>query len=719
MSKNESYKIRPAGRHLLTIGRDLIQDQYAAVVELVKNSFDADSSYISIEFSSVKKNGLKITIEDNGHGMTRDDVVKKWLVPSTDNKRKRKKSPMGRIMQGNKGVGRYAAAILGSELLLETVTPSGEKTTSQINWRQFEQAEYLDEVEVKVDSTSSEESSGTRLIIFGSDHGEAKWNELTIRRLNSELKKLVPPIAADCNASNGEREFEIILSSKGLSHVGDFRGAVEPYPVLDLYNYRISGSVTSSGKGVLEYCNSYLADENTEVISFNLGQPTGCGDLRFDIRAYDREPESIDILIAKGLKAESGNIIGRREARKILDNYSGIGVYRNGFRIRPLGDNAFDWLELNKRRYLTPARALSGNQVIGYVFVESEGKSNLIEKSARDGLKENAAFASLKEVALDVLSELESRRFSHRVKSGASRSTKEIGQTFESIFSAEVLEEKVSEALRSANVSEDIIANTARIIKQDSKEKIEFATNVNQAMMIYQRYTSLGKIVETILHEAKRPLGQIRNQAPNLKYWISELDKEGNKKSLDKIVSLAEGMAKNGESISSWFVRLDPLFVVENSRKRHLNLTQELQSAFSLFEGSRQIGNVTFEVRGPKDLEVFWWPQDFYAVFTNLIENSLYWISKSKIKNGRILIEHLVKDDELIELRYSDNGPGINQNDVESEAIFELEFSTKPSGTGLGLTIAREAAFRNGHRLNAEESEKGALFSMTRIEDRQ
>ena len=148
MSETGTYKIRPAGRLILTIGRELIQDHYAAVVELVKNSYDADSPDVSIEFKRVSERGIYcITVADHGHGMTRDDVINKWMVPSTADKLRRGRSPSGRVMQGRKGVGRYAASVLGKDLLLDTVTADGEKTEVYIEWQIFENSEYLDDVE--------------------------------------------------------------------------------------------------------------------------------------------------------------------------------------------------------------------------------------------------------------------------------------------------------------------------------------------------------------------------------------------------------------------------------------------------------------------------------------------------------------------------------------------------------------------------------------------
>ena len=138
MTQIEKYSIRPAGRHLLTIGSDLIQDQYAAIVELVKNAYDADSHDVTITIKvSRTRDIFTIVIADHGHGMSRDTVIDKWLVPSTDDKLKRRTSPNGRTMQGRKGIGRYAASILVDDLLLETVTPNREKTEAYVNWNEF------------------------------------------------------------------------------------------------------------------------------------------------------------------------------------------------------------------------------------------------------------------------------------------------------------------------------------------------------------------------------------------------------------------------------------------------------------------------------------------------------------------------------------------------------------------------------------------------------
>ena len=712
--KSIAHRIRPAGRHILTIGRDLIRDRHAAIIELVKNSYDADSPEVEISISAHDGN-FTVTVSDKGHGMTTEDVVSCWLVPSTDNKLKRKVSPGGRIMQGNKGVGRYAAAMLGEELFLETVTEEGIMTRVLVEWMQFERAEFLDDVEILVESVKTSESKGTRLTMSSADNQDAVWTKDQVKELRSELRKLVSPVSFTADRVKVSKEFSIWLSVEGILSESDFSIEVEPYPVIDVYAYRISGIVEADGRGKLTYQNQVRTHEENEVISFDAGHPTGCGQLEFDIRVYDREPLAISEMIERGLKDESGESLGKREAKRLLDAHCGIGVYRNGFRLRPLGDSEFDWLQLNSRRVQNPSKCVGVDQVIGYVFIKSEDESGLIEKSARDGLKANDAYKGLQAVTKKVISELETRRSAYRVESGASRPRRDISKAIESLYSTDKLIANVEKELAALDACDDVINRTVQLIEKDASGKRELTLSISQAMIVYQRYSSLGKIVETILHEAKRPIGHLVNQAKNMEYWSNQYSETEDADAQSKVVNLAKNLAKQSRILSSWFVKLDPLFVVENLSRQELNLIEELDTMFSFFNESLQAQGVSYEVLCESDPTVYWWPQDLYAVFTNLIENSLYWMRESSKKGGKICITFEARRGKILSLTYRDNGPGIDPKYIESEVIFELEFSGKRDedgsvGTGLGLTIAREAAYRNGYLLNAAKSDDGAVF---------
>ena len=105
------------------------------------------------------------------------------------------------------------------------------------------------------------------------------------------------------------------------------------------------------------------------------------------------------------------------------------------------------------------------------------------------------------------------------------------------------------------------------------------------------------------------------------------------------------------------------------------------------------------------------WREDIYTIFTNLIDNSIFWINEKNCDIREIKIS-INQDDTAWYVDYYDSGPGIETKLLESGVIFEPEFTTKPGGMGLGLAIAGEAAQRNGLQLIALEQEKGAHFKL-------
>ena len=131
-----------------------------------------------------------------------------------------------------------------------------------------------------------------------------------------------------------------------------------------------------------------------------------------------------------------------------------------------------------------------------------------------------------------------------------------------------------------------------------------------------------------------------------------------------------------------------------------------------MFENEMKSEDVSTEIRGADNFKFSAWSQDIYAIFTNLVDNSLYWMSQKKRKERKITIELVSDGNSLSHIDYRDTGPGIEPSLIENEVIFEPEFSTKPNGTGLGLAIASEAAERNGLELKAFESDEGAYFRL-------
>lgn len=716
MDKPEIYRIRPAGRHLLTIGEDLIHDHHAAIIELVKNAYDADSRVVTVSLElSDDEDSVVIIIKDDGHGMSRDTVINHWLVPSTRNKLQNRVSPSGRIMQGRKGIGRYAASILGSDLLLETISETGEKTEVYFKWSDFESAEYLSDVEIQVNSSFTDEPPGTKLTITGEGKYKTAWYDDAIRKLEYDLRKLVSPVEEVRASVSGVKNFQIFLKVDGFFYGSNqtVEKEITPFPLFDLYDYRISGKIDQNGKGNLTYSNHKARNSVDENIPVDLDCLTDCGNLFFDIRVYDRENESIDEIIRRGLKNEKGYPLARNEAKKLLDENNGIGVYRNEFRIRPLGDPDFDWLTLNEQRIQMPSQKIGSNQVIGYVQIESEELSDLQEKSARDGLKDNNAFRRLKKITGEVISKLEERRYIYRRKAGLSRPVVKVEHELEKLFNFEDVKVDIAKKLAKQNIDKKLAYEIVRIIATKEEDSNRIVEDIRKAVAVYQGHATLGKIINVILHEGRKPLNYFKNQIPNLLFWAEEFRVDKVDQYLDEILPIAGGLATNAQLLVNLFGRLDPLAAAKRKPKEVFNIQDVVKHSFDVFESQMIDEKITKDIKSiNKKINIWGWSNDILIIMTNLIENSIYWITEKKVTKRNIEIKFAAKDNQLEFMDYRDTGPGIERHLIESGVIFEPEFTTKPQGTGLGLAIAGEAASRNGLEIKVFESDTGAYFRL-------
>lgn len=741
--KDGLYQIRPAGRHIITIGRDLIKDKYAAIVELVKNAYDADSPNCKVSLLPLKKTiiekgeeveqkGIKVIIKDEGHGMTFETVTEKWMVPSTDDKLTRGISPKGRIMQGKKGIGRYSASMIGDDMVLQTIDESGDLTTLYLIWEHFENAKYLSDVDVLIENYKTNKSSGTEIIIVGDENHLEEWSAKQIQNLKFELKKLIPPEEndeEDVSSKEDDNKFNIQLE------IGDFpfgegyanyTEKIEPYPLFELFDYRISGTVNSEGVAELRFENNRIKNAPKEILpSFqiplniqsddDISKGKYCGNVKFDFRVFDRDPNSIDGLIERGLKdPTTGKYVGRREARIILDKFNGIGVYRNGFRIRPLGDAGFDWLLLDKQRVQNPSLKVGSDQVIGFIHIESEDKSGLIEKSARDGLKENSQYAGLIQIAKSVLKELENRRFAYRQSVGLGRNNRDINEKIKRLYNFQDLQEKINKELDTLGVKKTKRDGINKLISDKEKKNNKIADELKQIIALYQGQATVGKIVNVVLHEGRKPLGYFKNQIPLIKEWSEELENNFSQELLNKILNRLSVIDEQSKIFIDLFEKLDPLSAKKRSRKKDFNISQVIENVKDVFLSELASQNVDFEIDCDIQLTALGWKEDFYIVFTNLVDNSLYWFQNITDREKRISFKvYEEEDDDLLVIEYRDSGPGIDKHLIESEVIFEPEFSNKTGGgTGLGLAIAGEAIDRNDGELKAIYSEAGAFFKI-------
>jgi len=181
---------------------------------------------------------------------------------------------------------------------------------------------------------------------------------------------------------------------------------------------------------------------------------------------------------------------------------------------------------------------------------------------------------------------------------------------------------------------------------------------------------------------------------------------------LSKIINRLGVIDEQGKIFVKLFSKLDPLSAKKRDRKKEFFVRTVIENVRDVFLSELVAQDIQFNIICEDNLKAYGWKEDFYITFTNLVDNSLYWLNvKSR---GKKKIEfHVYEEDESLIIDYRDNGPGIAKDLIESEQIFEPEFSNKTGGgTGLGLAIAGEAIGRNDGELKAIYSENGAFFKI-------
>ena len=714
--------IEPTGRLIMAIGKDLIKDLPAAMVELVKNSYDADATYVKITYKKTNS-GLKIIVEDDGHGMSQETVIGAWMVPSTDYKLKMKKSPKGRIYQGRKGIGRYAVSLLGNKLELITIKDS-IKTLASFDWSEFNSEKKLSEIPIMITTSKTNEHSGTMLAITN-EYGNNITDEIKesdVLKIEKELSKLLSNI--------DDFKIEVCYDNFYTDSKKNITKAISQLELDDAWHYRLTGKVNSDFSYELYYYNFYTKEEKLFKSSFAddkilIESMASCGDIYIDYRVYDKDPFGIEVIM-NFINGNQNTKLSKTDIKNMLIDQSGISIYRNDFRIRPYGDKGFDWLNLDSKRVQKPSMSIGSEQINGRISIESEEVSGLKEKSARDGLYENVNYFVLQRIADLSLNLLQRERFNYRQKK-TKKKPNAIDKLFDFTHINEKMEKAVEKAYKNIKKDPDKTEEQINILNQEiskeikilEKEKEEEFLEVKETIAIYQKHTTLGNVISVVLHEGRKPLSWYTNKLPQMNRKLKKFEGEKNISSLvyQDLSSDIEKLNNEAKQMSDFFKRLDPLASNKQKKKRKVNISEKISSVVGIFESTIEAQDIKIEYNMDKTIMLDIIEDDLYMALTNIIDNAVFWVQYSKFKDKLIKI-NLYGNADDINIEIYDNGPGIPTEDIVDNLLFLPGFSRKnivleENGTGLGLSIAGEAIQRNQGVLEAVDSQDGALFRIS------
>lgn len=390
------------------VGKDLINDDNIAIVELIKNSYDAESKKVDLIFSGFDKDGgvtndSTILVADWGCGMDARDIREKWLNIAYSDK-KNVGQQRGAYLAGNKGIGRFSCDRLGEKLSMFTRKLDGEILHLDINWLDFEkegdQDLTIQQIPVKLTGSSVDEveksigrtmpRSGTMLLIR---NPRSSWNRKALLDLKSHLEKFINP-----NQLFQKKGFKINLVAEHLTKRDEGKD----------YHHRVNGLVKNLIFENLDFNSTYIQtgiDKNGETVRTELyhdGQPV----YRLVERNSDYPLLSNVKIVIYYLNPYKKAYFKRQTGIRSVD-FGSIFLFLNGFRVEPYGERGDDWLGLDVRKTQGTTRYLGSRDLVGRIEVVGDEQAYK-PISSREGLKNTREFNSLrKEFFFEVIRRLE------------------------------------------------------------------------------------------------------------------------------------------------------------------------------------------------------------------------------------------------------------------------------------------------------------------------
>lgn len=313
-------------------------------------------------------------MEDNGSGMTHNDLVDKWLNIATPNKLKKQPQARDRVTVGEKGIGRLSSESLGAETILIT-KPKGDTIGYQITfeWNKYQGENILctdiDNKGFKFSKKRNE--TGSRLEISKLKHD---WNDTEAQKsLLKDIYLLHPP-----NSKPENFNIKVVLPKNDLKKISK--------KFLEKAAYTIKTNLT--GGDTLKY-KAKSANGKTKQGTIKLDEKLNCGDSCLELYYYYRSVNSFKDALKLDVSPAS-----IKETNKMLDEYCGIKIFRDKFRVKPYGETGDDWLGLDLG-YQNNTMSPRNNNVFGFVNISKLSNSNIIDTTTREGIVYNKDFQDL------------------------------------------------------------------------------------------------------------------------------------------------------------------------------------------------------------------------------------------------------------------------------------------------------------------------------------
>lgn len=651
-----------SGRLILQLGEQLIKDEIIAIVELVKNSYDADASKCYIEFLDDEFQKInKITIRDDGCGMSREIIENSWLKLGSDYKKKQldeKKYSFkyNRLPIGEKGIGRLGLSKLGDIVRIITKQKNAKELEFIVNWREFEKSSNIEKIQITINENKNgkifkEEEEGTYIEVSSLKND---WDKSLLRKVYKEILNLQSPF-------NKPSSFDIIYRCPNRLEV--LKDIPKIKDILDSYLYKATFKIEESIAEIKYEFKPLEGMDKLEKKMIKVSIPlVKKGKSAKETIYYKLDKEKLSEIKGEILIFDKSHNILKNFVKKpnmlksYLNDNGGIKVFRDGTRIYDYGSKGNDWLDFDRDRVNFPGEHLSNSIILGTIELGRETSKGLAEKTNREGFVENRTYEEFIEVLKIVLNEITRYRNQDKL-------------LVRKLYDQAILQEPVISKI-------SIIENQIKELEIDEKKKKKICDE-------------LGKL-EKEYKDVQHTLSKCASQGLSLGIIIHELEK--------RVLELVErSVCVNDNQIVSLIKNISGLLVgykeiIKIGVYKKLNIVKTISSAIANVEYRLKLHNVELvcNYKGKEGITFYGKEPLIISSIINIIDNSIYWLEFYNILNKKIYVDIVLYNGNNAIL-IADNGKGFIKSISPEMSLQPLISGKDEIGVGLGLYIVNES----------------------------
>lgn len=770
MGEKLQFKVSAALKSV--IGRDLITNDFVAVFELVKNSIDAGASKIAVVFDLEQGTNSCIRVLDNGKGMSFDDIKEKWLFLAYSAKKEGTEDSQSKVYAGNKGVGRFSCDRLGGKLELQSKTKKSTLVNVvSVDWGDFERSaeDLFSKVDVDYEETRKFEgpselgSIKSGVVIRISELRDPdSWTRNKLIRLKSNLAKLINPFGNDDDPFT----IEIHCGREDETDKTILREYREEDDAPQVVNGIVRNHILESLQEKTTWLESVIKPDG-----FLYSKLHDRGEVIYHIK------EPVDDELSPLRTSEVAvnlfylNMAAKISFKKAMGvrsrDFGSVFLFRNGFRVFPVGEQDNDYWGLDRRKAQGQRRFLGQRDMMGRVDVHGN-EEQFKESSSRDkGLVDTPSAKALSSCLMRCVKRLEryvvgvswmdtlDKEFETSERMFLDGNRMRIIELVEDLSSSKdvevlgynrnligILSEKAEEfepslsALKQLadRLGDDSLAKqvakaekSLKRAKKDEKEALAFAEQEEKARQEAER------AAEIALAEAEAAKAAYQEEKKRNVFLTStgSRDKEQLENFIHQMIYFAghnKRLIKNQlKAISAkpgadWKKVREAFFQLGEGIDKIISTSRYLTAAdFRMISGEIKDGDLLGFIRehltlmAPRftsgiEIEVEAVNKEFHMDFPPIEVGILFdnLISNAKKARASKITFKLTIESGVLHVRARDNGRGLAADITDPEDIFQKGV-TRTNGSGMGLYFCRDQVERMGGQIVAlpRDDERG------------